>query len=124
MRILIVDDDVIIVELVQEFLSQLGHDVIPASDGAECLRHLATAPFDLVITDLLMPGKEGIETIFEIRKLYPKLPIIAISGGGKLSGNSLLVIAESAGADLILQKPFTPEEIQNAVSTILDCTAP
>ena len=97
-----------------------GHAVAEAADGAEALHILAARPIDLVITDLLMPETDGIETIVELRRLYPATKIIAISGGGEYqSGAGFLRAAESLGADRTLTKPFEFKQLLPAVQALL-----
>jgi YesN/AraC family two-component response regulator len=75
---------------------------------------------DLVITDIIMPEKEGLETIFELRKKYPGIKIIAISGGGRISPDGYLPSAKLLGADMVFQKPLIPKEFIAAVSKLLN----
>ena len=101
-------------------LEKQGHVLSEAADGAEALRILAERPIDLVITDLLMPETDGIETIMELRRLYPATKIIAISGGGEYqSGRGFLRAAESLGADRTLTKPFEWTQLLPAVEALL-----
>ncbi len=101
-------------------LEKQGHALFEAADGAEALRILAERPADLVITDLLMPETDGIETIMELRRLYPGTKIIAISGGGEYqTGAGFLRAAESLGADRTLTKPFRFQQLLPAVEALL-----
>ena len=75
---------------------------------------------DLVLTDILMPDKEGLETIQELLALHPKLKIVAMSGGGKFGPDSYLVLAQKLGAKATLQKPFMREELINTIRDVLD----
>ena len=101
-------------------LAKQGHVLSEAADGAEALRILAERAIDLVITDLLMPETDGIETIMELRRLYPATKIIAISGGGEYqSGRGFLRAAESLGADRTLTKPFEWTQLLPAVEALL-----
>ncbi len=96
-----------------------GHDVTLAEDGAKGLKILnATLP-DLVITDIIMPEKEGLETIREIKRDYPNVKIIVISGGGNLDVKSYFKIAQTFGADASLAKPFMPSELIILVDELL-----
>lgn len=109
-RILLIEDDKDIRQTIGHQLSSAGHQVVTAADGAEGLRHLRAERPDLVITDIVMPGKEGIETIMEIRETGTAIPIIAISGGGgpifQIDKDLILDNAKMLGADYILAKPF------------------
>src|SRR5687768_12074125 len=89
-KILLIDDDDAFRKVVRLALTSMGHDVIEACDGGEGLRLLKANSIDLVLTDLIMPDKEGIETIMEIQRMRPELKIIAMSGGGRISPKVLL----------------------------------
>ncbi|MCH8237326.1 MAG: response regulator [Proteobacteria bacterium] len=78
-----------------------------------------TDPFDLVITDIIMPEKEGVETIVELKQLHPSLKIIAISGGGRTRNMDFLKLAKQFGADSILAKPFSEDELMEHVNACL-----
>lgn len=99
-------------------LESEGYTVTAAQDGAEASRVMGTKPFDLVITDLLMPERDGLEFITEIRKKYPSVKIIAMSGGGHVARESYLKIAKSFGAHFLLEKPFTQAIVIAAVNTV------
>ncbi|MBM3547940.1 MAG: response regulator [Alphaproteobacteria bacterium] len=116
--ILLIDDDSFFARLTAAMLAPA--QVVLAKDGAEGLALMKAQSFDLLITDLLMPGKDGIETILEIRRADAALPILAVSGGGKFGGRGdLLRMAQRLGANATLQKPFTREELLTAVETCL-----
>ena len=117
--ILVVDDEPVILRVVCTQLREAGHEVTAAADGAEALKLSCKSPFDLVITDLIMPDKEGIETIMALRRQSPTTKIIAISGGGWNSGKDYLVIARALGAQRTLAKPFTKAELLAAVAGVL-----
>jgi DNA-binding response OmpR family regulator len=118
-HILLIDDDEFFRGMVSTVLKEAGHKITEAGDGREGLRCHATGSFDLVITDLIMPGKEGIETILELRRRQAEIKIIAISGGGRESAEGYLEIALNVGADHVLAKPFRTEEL---LSKIADTT--
>ena len=123
-HILIVDDNVEINSIMSFVLQDAGHQTSQAVDGKDALRQIDRGAFDLVITDLYMPEKEGLETIGELRRKWPLLKIIAMSGGamgddGKMS----LHIARKLGATLVLKKPFSEQELIGAVTTVLGETA-
>jgi CheY-like chemotaxis protein len=116
--ILLIDDDRFFAKLTAAMLAPA--EVVVASDGGEGLAMMRARPFDLLITDLLMPEKDGIETILEIRRAGAELPILAISGGGRYgSRDDLLRMAERLGATATLQKPFTREQLLAAVERCL-----
>lgn len=117
-RILLVDDDELLRRMLRLTLIKMGHVVIEAVNGNEALRLCQTEPPDIVLTDLIMPEKEGIETIRELRRLHPDVKIIAMSGGGRGSAKDYLVIAKRLGAAHTLNKPFTNEELAGAIAAV------
>ena len=118
-EILIIEDDDEVRELLGVLLSRLGHSVHEARDGREGIHRFRTAPADLVITDLIMPHKEGLETIIDLRNEFPDLKIIAISGGSRDSRENYLKTAELCGASRIFHKPFDNNELLAAVEELL-----
>lgn len=117
-RILIVDDDDSVRGLIATTLRATGFDVQTASDGREAVEAFAKAPADLVITDLVMPEKDGIEIVLELRKAHPDLPIIAMSGQSSHSP-LYLGMAKRLGARRTLEKPFTIKTLVAAVKEVL-----
>lgn len=120
--ILLIDDDELIRITVRRILESAGHTVVEAKNGDEGLRLVRTIPLDLIITDIIMPEKEGIETILEIRKLNKNIRIIAISGGGRAHTMDFLPLARRLGADQALRKPFTPDELLEVTDLALKGT--
>lgn len=118
-RILAIDDEEHILVLLAMMLGDAGHEVVTAKDGLEGLKLAAAQPFDLVITDIVMPVTEGIETIRALRQKNPALPILAISGGARFGAVNMLQVAQKLGASAALPKPFLPQEMLGAVSTLL-----
>ena len=119
-RILIIDDDDQVRKMLRLSLNAAGFDVVEAQDGKAAMKLFHQDPLvDLVITDLIMPEKEGIETIIELRRDFPKVPIIAISGGGLIDPNDYLVLAEKLGAQITLEKPFSRKDIIDAVNELI-----
>ncbi len=119
-RILVIDDDELLLHTVREMLEDAGHNVAVACNGSAGLAILGKGSFDLVITDITMPKKEGIQTIHEITELQPQLPIIAISGGSRMGRlDSYLPTAQALGAVRTLAKPFRLEELLATVSETL-----
>ena len=116
-HILVLDDDLSIRQIVALILTRAGHSVTKAADGAEGAALLRARSFDLVITDLAMPGVDGVETIVGLRRDLPDLPIIAMSGAS--DGRESLRIAGLLGADCTLQKPFGTGELLRAVDQML-----
>ena len=121
-RILIADDEEDFGLLLERALTQTGHDTRRARDGNAALAILKTAPVELAIVDLYMPGKDGIETILEIRRQFPAMKIIAISGSVPKTSEAILLMAQKLGAHLTLAKPFSVEQILEAVKSL--CPAP
>jgi CheY-like chemotaxis protein len=119
-RILLIDDNLEILQMFQRMLEQAGHQVSAGCDGVEGLDLFKKERADLVITDLLMPVKDGLETIQDIRKISTDVPIIAISGNGMTAGGDPLPSAEKLGASLVLSKPFTFADLLDAVSDLLN----
>ncbi len=119
-RLLVIDDDNLVRAALTDMLETAGFEVITASNGRLGLELLETAPVDAIITDILMPEQEGLETIREARQRFPNIRILAISGGGAGGGETqLLRFAESFGADQTLPKPFTGSQLVAAVRTLL-----
>ena len=102
-----------------QFLEDAGYEVIDASDGDQGIQRYRETPTDLVITDLLMPHKEGLETIQELRREFPAVKIIAISGGGKAGTLDFLPAAQQFGAQRFLRKPFEQDELLGTIEEIL-----
>lgn len=118
-KILLIDDEVDLRQTLRLFLEQAGHTVVEADNGDEGIAlHRSESP-DLVITDLIMPGKEGIETILAMRRTDVTTPIIAISGGGRLELTDFLQAARKLGAAYTLKKPFRREQLLEAVDKSL-----
>lgn len=117
--ILIVDDDDAVLDVLSEMLRFAGHEATIAQNGRDALKWVSEGKFDLVITDLIMPEKEGLETITDIRAQSPETPIIAISGGGRVGPNDYLETAKLIGADASLAKPFARQELLSTVDSLL-----
>ena len=116
-RILIIDDDQEVVATLGLALQGAGHEVVLAADGREGMEKHSAKPADLIITDLFMPGQEGLETIQKLRKESPEVPIIAMSGAD--SANTMLNIASKMGAAKVLRKPFDIKELMDAIEEAL-----
>ncbi|HTY20857.1 MAG TPA: response regulator [Geobacteraceae bacterium] len=118
--ILIIDDDIDVRHCIRDILEQSGYDVLEAENGMVGLGKFRQSKTDLVIIDLFMPEKEGIETIIELRKEFPELKILAISGGIPGYGpDHFLNIAQKLGADRSLDKPFNMEQLLTAVEELI-----
>ncbi len=118
-RILIIDDDSQIRFIIRELLENSGYTVEEASDGDEAIKLNHKKAFDLIITDIIMPGKEGIQTIQEFKKDNPNVKIIAISGGGHIGPSVYLDMAQKMGADLSIPKPFDLDIFLKKVKDLL-----
>jgi CheY-like chemotaxis protein len=117
-RVLIIDDEVLFRQMLCQFLTQSGYEVIEAADGAEGLKLFFEMPVDLVILDVIMPGKEGIETLVEIKCQFPNAKIIIISGGGWYGTEIDFDMARKLGA-VTLEKPFELQKLSQVVDNIL-----
>lgn len=117
--ILFVDDNPELVDIHSTYLRDMGYHVETAGDGDAAIELLAQHKIDLLITDVVMPGKEGFETIIEVRTNYPDLPIIAISGGGRVGARDYLALAMSMGAKATLSKPFSASALHREVQHLL-----
>ena len=102
-----------------DYLHRSGHDVREAANGRDGVALHRERPADLVITDLFMPEQDGIETIQQIREFAPETPLLAMSGGGSRGNTDSLEDAELFGADAVLMKPFSPEDLDAAVAKVL-----
>jgi DNA-binding NtrC family response regulator len=119
-KILVVDDEDSIRDLLRKSLEKRGYSVSTASNGDEALAVLLQEEIDLLITDLVMPDKEGLEVIREVRKQLPNVKVIAISGGGRVGPVPYLTAAKHLGALRTFSKPISIQEIVSAIDDILD----
>jgi DNA-binding response OmpR family regulator len=122
-RILLTDDDESFRRMLRLTLVRMGHTVDEAKDGAQAWTKFQTQPADLVIMDLIMPEKEGLETIRLFRKNKISVKILAISGGGRVDARDMLTVARQFGADAALAKPFSNEELAQALKLLLPATS-
>lgn len=113
--ILLIDDDDLFRDVLASALAAAGHDVRQAANGAEGLRLFRQAKADVVITDIVMPEKEGLGTIMELRQSHPEARVIAMSGGLAHDPKLYLHMAEKFGASAVLAKPFHLSELMKAV---------
>ncbi len=118
-RILLVDDNAELLLSTAAVLRAHRHDVVTAGNGAEALARIDLDTFQLVITDILMPDKEGFETIMTLRRRFPSLKIIAVSGGGYIDARKYLESARMLGADHTLEKPFSGLDLILAIDQVL-----
>lgn len=118
-RILVVDDEELVRLTLRQMLEAGGHEVVEAANGREGVEREAEQAVDLVVTDIIMPEQEGIETIVQLRRKNPKLKIVAISGGGRMKNMDFLKIAANVGADATLTKPFSTQELTEVIDRCL-----
>jgi len=111
MKILVIDDDHLVRYALSKVLSSNGYEVVTASDSRRGMVVLREEHPDVVITDIIMPEQEGIDTIIQIRRERPGVKIIAISGGGRIRNIDFLDMAQSLGANDVLAKPFEVDEL-------------
>ena len=120
-RILLIEDDDKFRILVRKMLERAGYnDIAEAANGKIGLKLFRQNPFDLVITDIIMPDKDGIEMITELTRDYPRIKIIAMSGGGRIAPQGYLQMAKNLGAYRTLAKPFTHSKLIDAVQEFLN----
>jgi CheY-like chemotaxis protein len=117
-KILVIDDDVIVRMTIVRLLEEAGHDVLAAKDGLRGMAVFRNTEPDLVITDIIMPEQEGIQTISEMRKAKPDAKIIVMSGSGRIGDTDFLEIAKAGGAMAVIPKPFDMEEL---LALVRDC---
>ena len=119
LRVLVVDDEPMVRRVCKALLELLGHEVIEAGNGFEALRRVGDSRPDAVLLDMLMPEKDGVETLREIRAIDAVLPIIAMSGGSRIDAALCLRFASNLGAPLVLLKPFTADELDAALAQVI-----
>lgn len=120
-RVLVIDDDDLMLQVLKEILEQDGYDVTTASSGDSGIKLYNELRHKLVITDLIMPHKDGINVISELKDSYPEIRIIAISGTPRLEK---IAAAVAVNANRVIAKPFEQDELLDAVAELLDYTAP
>ena len=118
-RILVIDDDIQVRQMLKQILERAGYEVADAPDGKEGIELYRQTPTDLIITDIIMPEKEGIETILELRREFPDVKIIAISGGGRFDPDVYLDAAGKFGVARTFRKPVDRKELLDAIQELL-----
>lgn len=119
-NILIIDDNADLRDALRLLLEKFEHEIFEAADGKEGINIFKKSPVDLIITDLIMPEKDGIEAIIELKQYNKDVKIIAISGGGKADPDSYLRAAKKLGADRALAKPFKNEALIRMINELLE----
>ncbi len=117
-HILLVEDDAELRRALRLNLEGFGHTVAEAGDGREAMEVLRSVRADVVVTDLVMPGKEGLETIAELARDRPEVPVVAMSGGGRIAPGANLAVALRLGARRVLVKPFPVADLNEAVADL------
>lgn len=123
-KILIVDDDPAILEFLRTILIRDGHTVDETSDGKTAKEMYGKGDYDLLVTDVVLPGKEGLDLILELEREHPTMKVIAVSGGDRIEPNYYLELASILGAQHTLAKPFTPQEFLQKVRALLHGQGP
>jgi DNA-binding response OmpR family regulator len=118
-RVLVIDDEPTALDLLCRILEMDGYEVVAAKNGQVGVDLFHQRPCDLVITDMVMPVKDGLQTILDLRNEIPDLPIIAISGGGTISKERYLAVAGYLDKVITIAKPFAIEDITEAVAKLL-----
>jgi CheY-like chemotaxis protein len=118
-KVLVIDDDSLVRRTISRILQHGGYEVMLAEDGAKGVAKFRSERPDLVITDIIMPEQEGIETIIQLLRDNPAARIIAVSGGGRLGSMDFLTVANKLGAAASLRKPFEPAELLGCVERAL-----
>jgi DNA-binding response OmpR family regulator len=121
-KILIIEDDEPFLKMLRLTLERMGHTVLEAHNGKIALGIYQSESPDLVITDLIMPEQEGLETIRRLKKTDPTVKIIAMSGGGRITPGGFLKMARQMGAAYTLTKPFSNDELHTTITTLLNKT--
>lgn len=120
LAILVADDVRDLQELISLWLTEAGHAVTAASNGREVIRCVQDQPFDLLVTDIIMPDGDGWDAIAEVHRLRPEMRILAISGGSReMPASAVLRVAQGAGAIGVLKKPFSRVDLLEAVGRIV-----
>ena len=117
--ILVVDDEEPVRFALRRVLENAGHAVDEAEDGSRALKALQNKTYDLLVSDILMPNRDGIEMIIEVKRAHPALPVIAISGGGQVGAQTYLEMAVALRVEAALPKPIRPTELLAAVDKVL-----
>jgi DNA-binding NtrC family response regulator len=118
-RVLVVDDDVAVCATLEHLLKRAGNEVRSAVNVSHAFQLAEAESFDLLISDLVMPQQDGVAVIRRFRTMFPRMPIVAMSGGARLGTPDTLAAARGAGADELLRKPFTMESLMAAAEAAM-----
>ena len=118
-RILVIDDDPCLRQILRRHLDRLGHEAVTAENGLTGMKMFENDSFDLVITDIIMPEQEGLETISQLKGKDAQAGIVVMSGGGSIEADDYLKLALALGADAALAKPFNLSELDRTVNEVL-----
>lgn len=121
-RLLVADDNTDSRDALALILRSAGHEVVGAADGEEAVDFYRAKPFDLLVLDLLMPKRDGFETLRLLKSEFPELRALVISGAWRIGGRDALSYARELGATLALLKPAEPAAVRHAVSELLALT--
>ena len=116
MKILVVEDDDLYRNIIYKVLCKDGHEVETFANGNEALEAIKNGIFDVLVTDMVLPGTEGIELVAEIKQSRPEVRVVAISGSGWVGHSTYLAVAQAHGADALLEKPFTADQLLAEIS--------
>lgn len=123
-KILLVDDEASIRSMMKVLLAGADREIVEAANGTEAQELLDNSHFNLVISDVIMPDCDGIELVMSIRRKQPEIPVIIMSGGGRVQADHYLNLAKKLGATKIFEKPFDATALRSAVSDLLGETEP
>lgn len=117
-EVLVVDDELMVRTTLKKMLERAGHRVLEAEDGVQALEIFETHSPELMICDIIMPNMEGIETLREVKRAYPKVKVIVISGGARTGSLNYLSVAEKLGADAVMDKPFGNKKLVDTIADV------
>ncbi len=117
-KVLLVEDDELVRYALSELLEEAGHRVLARENGVKIIEFIECNPVDIVITDIVMPEVDGIEVLTMMRQTFPELPVVALSGGGRISGADYLQMADVIGAKRTIAKPVKPEVLLDTVAAL------
>jgi len=118
-KILLVEDDDLVRDMLTQILQRANHQVIATNNGEEAAKYLQNEEPDIMVTDIIMPKKSGITLISEVRNRHPNMEIIAISGGGRLDPTGYLDLSETLGASVSFEKPIDNTALLMAIDLLL-----